>query len=123
MLSSYLLLNHRGTAHRPRHVENTEKFYLRAAGAELSGSIYTQVTDLETELNGLRTYDRTVIKVDPGPVRAINERVIEAGAHAGDLDKRSLSASLSPPQSVVMPSAGAASVQKLNGEGAGDGSW
>jgi len=71
LLSSYLLLNHRGTAHRPRHVENTEKFYLRAAGAELSGSIYTQVTDLETELNGLWTYDRTVIKVDPGPVRAI----------------------------------------------------
>jgi hypothetical protein len=95
-----------------KYVENTEKFYLKEAGAQLSGSIYTQVTDLETELNGLWTYDRKVIKVDPGPVREINKRVIEAGAHAGDPKGPSLTASMSPPYVAVMPSAGVASVQK-----------
>ncbi|MFC8599529.1 PA14 domain-containing protein [Isoptericola sp. NPDC057191] len=66
-----------------RYVDNTREFYLPRAGGDLSGSIYTQVTDLETELNGLWTYDRREIKVDPGPVRSINEQVIEAGANAG----------------------------------------
>ncbi|ATB37916.1 hydrolase [Cystobacter fuscus] len=67
-----------------KYVENTQTYYLAAAGAELSGSIYTQVTDLENELNGFYTYDRRVLKVDPGPVREINRRVIEAGAKAGE---------------------------------------
>ncbi|MGW6420085.1 LamG-like jellyroll fold domain-containing protein [Streptomyces sp. NPDC055055] len=66
-----------------KYVENTEKFYLEAAGAELSGSVYTQISDLENELNGLYTYDRREIKVDPARVRAINLKVIAAGAAAG----------------------------------------
>ncbi|MFJ7128946.1 LamG-like jellyroll fold domain-containing protein [Streptomyces sp. NPDC098101] len=66
-----------------KYVENTEKFYLEAAGAELSGSVYTQISDLENELNGLYTYDRREIKVDPVRVRAINRKVIAAGAAAG----------------------------------------
>ncbi len=36
---------------------------LKAQG--LSGGIYTQLTDVETECNGLLTYDREVLKVDP----------------------------------------------------------
>ncbi len=67
-----------------RYVENTETFYLAQAREELSGSVYTQVTDLETELNGFWTYDRKEIKVDPGPVREINQRVIAAGAASGE---------------------------------------
>ncbi|MFE5794872.1 LamG-like jellyroll fold domain-containing protein [Streptomyces sp. NPDC056503] len=66
-----------------RYVENTEKFYLEAAGAELSGSIYTQISDLENELNGLYTYDRREIKVDAARVRAVNLKVVAAGAAAG----------------------------------------
>ncbi|WP_405935614.1 PA14 domain-containing protein [Streptomyces sp. NBC_00726] len=66
-----------------KYVENTRKYYLEAAGAELSGSIYTQVTDLENELNGLWTYDRREIKVDAAQVREINREVIAAGAAAG----------------------------------------
>ncbi|GAB4085249.1 glycoside hydrolase family 2 [Myceligenerans cantabricum] len=66
-----------------KYVENTEEFYLAEAGTHLSGSVYTQITDLENELNGLYTYDRKELKVDPGPVREINERVVEAGADAG----------------------------------------
>ncbi|MEV4947056.1 LamG-like jellyroll fold domain-containing protein [Streptomyces sp. NPDC053755] len=65
------------------YVENTERFYLEAAGAELSGSVYTQISDLENELNGLYTYDRREIKVDPVRVRDINRKVIAAGAAAG----------------------------------------
>ncbi|MEV7789390.1 LamG-like jellyroll fold domain-containing protein [Streptomyces sp. NPDC088106] len=70
-----------------KYVENTEKFYLDQAGAELSGSVYTQITDLENELNGLYTYDRREIKVDPVRVREINRRVIAAGAAAGDREQ------------------------------------
>jgi hypothetical protein len=66
-----------------KYVENTANFYLEAAGAELSASVYTQVTDLETELNGFWTYDRRQLKVDPGPVREINQKVLKAGAEAG----------------------------------------
>ncbi|SEQ89723.1 Glycosyl hydrolases family 2, TIM barrel domain [Lentzea xinjiangensis] len=66
-----------------KYVDNTRTFYLGQARQELSASVYTQVTDLEGELNGLWTYDRKRLKVDPGPVREINRRVIEAGANAG----------------------------------------
>ncbi|MFB8400484.1 LamG-like jellyroll fold domain-containing protein [Streptomyces sp. NPDC055912] len=72
-----------------KYVENTEKYYLEAAGAELSGSIYTQISDLENELNGLYTYDRREIKVDPVRVREINRKVIAAGAAAGERDQLS----------------------------------
>ncbi|MCT2590300.1 glycoside hydrolase family 2 [Streptomyces sp. N2-109] len=72
-----------------KYVENTETFYLEAAGAELSGSVYTQITDLENELNGFYTYDRRDIKVDPSKVREINRKVIEAGAAAGERDELS----------------------------------
>jgi hypothetical protein len=66
-----------------KYVDNTSRFYLEAAGAELSGSVYTQITDLETELNGLWTYDRREIKVNAAEVRAVNAKVIAAGAAAG----------------------------------------
>ncbi|WP_326675665.1 LamG-like jellyroll fold domain-containing protein [Streptomyces sp. NBC_01237] len=69
-----------------KYVDNTRTYYLAAAGAELSGSVYTQVSDLENELNGLWTYDRREIKVDPVEVRRINRQVIAAGAAAGDRD-------------------------------------
>ncbi|MGW7283603.1 LamG-like jellyroll fold domain-containing protein [Streptomyces sp. NPDC054844] len=67
-----------------KYVENTEEFYLEQAGAELSGSVYTQISDLENELNGLYTYDRREIKVDPVRVREVNRKVVAAGAAAGD---------------------------------------
>jgi len=38
----------------------------------LSAAVYTQVTDVETECNGLLTYDRAVAKIDPAVVRAAN---------------------------------------------------
>ncbi|MDD6728820.1 MAG: glycoside hydrolase family 2 TIM barrel-domain containing protein [Eubacteriales bacterium] len=41
----------------------------------LSATVYTQVTDVEDELNGLLTYDREVEKIDRDVLRKINERV------------------------------------------------
>ncbi len=38
----------------------------------LSAAIYTQTTDVETECNGLQTYDRAVAKIDPAVVLAAN---------------------------------------------------
>jgi hypothetical protein len=38
----------------------------------LNAVVYTQITDVETEANGLYTYDRAVLKVDPDRVRAAN---------------------------------------------------
>jgi hypothetical protein len=38
----------------------------------LSAAVYTQITDVETEANGLMTYDRAVTKVDVERVRAVN---------------------------------------------------
>ncbi|WP_423406105.1 glycoside hydrolase family 2 protein [Faecalibacterium prausnitzii] len=39
----------------------------------LSALVYTQLTDVEDEVNGLFTYDRQAIKPDPAAVRAVNE--------------------------------------------------
>lgn len=41
----------------------------------LSATVYTQVTDVEDELNGLFTYDRKVQKIDTEILKSINERV------------------------------------------------
>ncbi len=40
--------------------------------AGLNAAVYTQITDVETEANGLLTYDREVIKVDLDRVAAVN---------------------------------------------------
>ena len=47
----------------------------------LCGSIYTQVSDVEEEINGLVTYDREVVKVPVERMRAINA-VLTAEANA-----------------------------------------
>jgi len=43
----------------------------------LCGCIYTQVSDVEEEINGLVTYDRKVVKIPVGVMRAINLRIEE----------------------------------------------
>ncbi|MFI7452912.1 AbfB domain-containing protein [Nonomuraea sp. NPDC049714] len=42
----------------------------------LSGSVYTEITDLEGEYNGLMTYDRRVQKVDTNQVRAAHQNLL-----------------------------------------------
>lgn len=41
----------------------------------LSATVYTQLTDVEEELNGLLTYDRAVEKIDKNTLKLINERI------------------------------------------------
>ena len=43
-----------------------------------SGAIYTQTTDCETEVNGIMTYDRSVVKMQEDRLKAINQQVIKA---------------------------------------------
>jgi hypothetical protein len=38
----------------------------------LSAAVYTQTTDVEVEVNGLMTYDRAVVKMDPKEINRIN---------------------------------------------------
>lgn len=41
----------------------------------LSATVYTQVSDVEFEVNGLLTYDREIVKLDEDAVKAINEKM------------------------------------------------
>lgn len=45
----------------------------------LSAVIYTQMTDVEDEINGILTYDRAVEKMDLKKINGINEAVIRSG--------------------------------------------
>ncbi|WP_432948807.1 LamG-like jellyroll fold domain-containing protein [Kribbella sp. CA-253562] len=62
-----------------RYVENQRDVLRSANTCGISGSVYTQITDVEGELNGFFTYDRQVPKMDFAQVRAVNEQII-AGA-------------------------------------------
>lgn len=44
----------------------------------LVAAIYVQTTDVEGEVNGLMTYDRAVLKIDPEQVRECNQRMYAA---------------------------------------------
>ena len=44
----------------------------------LCALVYTQVSDVEDETNGLLTYDRQVLKVDPKNVKAMSKRLYKA---------------------------------------------
>ena len=48
----------------------------RLADYWIVGAVYTQTTDVESEINGLMTYDRKVVKIDKDCVREANRRVI-----------------------------------------------
>ena len=46
-----------------------------ALAAGLSATVYTQLSDVEDEVNGLLTYDREVLKIDEDVVRGAVERL------------------------------------------------
>lgn len=70
------------------YVRNTAEM-IAPAQDFLSGSVYTQLTDLEGEVNGFWTYDRKVPKMDRDEVRAINEKLIEVGSKPRSLPEPS----------------------------------
>ncbi|MBO4259234.1 PA14 domain-containing protein [Streptomyces griseorubiginosus] len=47
-----------------------------------NGAVYTQISDVEGELNGLLTYDREVLKPDARPVRAAQRALIQDASRA-----------------------------------------
>lgn len=44
----------------------------------LSAAVYTQLTDVEIEVNGIMTYDRAVVKLDAAKITAAHQELIEA---------------------------------------------
>lgn len=46
----------------------------------LCAAVYTQVTDVETEINGLITYDRKVVKIPIETMKAINDELMAEAA-------------------------------------------
>nr|WP_277441816.1 AbfB domain-containing protein [Streptomyces sp. SPB162] len=77
------------TALNNRFVGLLDAIRLNQLPAGLSASVYTEITDVENEVNGLLTYDRQVVKVDAARVKAANQALINA--------------SLNPPPPVVLP--------------------
>ncbi len=66
--------------------ERVERFYtediLPAIKQGLCGCIYTQLSDIEDEVNGLLTYDRLVTKLDPEKMLAVSRQLFD------EFDKR-----------------------------------
>ena len=52
-----------------------EKDVLENIPKGLSATIYTQLSDVEEELNGFITYDREVCKIKPEDIKRINDRI------------------------------------------------
>ena len=48
----------------------------------LAATVYTQLADVEEEVNGLVTYDRRFVKVPVETMRAINDRLRAAAGDA-----------------------------------------
>ncbi|MDP4208720.1 MAG: T9SS type A sorting domain-containing protein [Bacteroidota bacterium] len=51
----------------------------------LSAAVYTEITDVESELNGLTTYDRAVIKPDIDKLKASNTKAINQNLFLTDV--------------------------------------
>jgi hypothetical protein len=67
-----------------RYVQNQRDLSTLADRCGLSAGIYTQITDVEHEVNGFFTYDRRVEKMDFDQVRAVNRAVIRSADGTGD---------------------------------------
>ena len=69
--------------------EGLEKTYLELLGKVgdmvdrgLAGSVYTQTTDVEIEINGLLTYDRKVLKFNPAVLRKAHQDLLRRAEKA-----------------------------------------
>ena len=62
-----------------RYEQLLRKTYDLVAQKGLSAAVYTQITDVETESNGLLTYDRAVIKADAKRIAAANKGEFATG--------------------------------------------
>ena len=53
-----------------------EKMIIPAIPLGCCGCIYTQLSDIEDEINGLYSYDRNTCKVDKDRIAALAERLV-----------------------------------------------
>ena len=58
-----------------RYKKSIEIDVLKNIPKGLSASIYTQLSDVEDELNGFTTFDREVIKIEPEKIKEINDLI------------------------------------------------
>lgn len=75
---SYEMTNSQAQLTR-RYVEVSRALEEIVQRGGLAGAIYTQITDVENEVNGLMTYDRRLVKVAISAVAQRNRMVIAAG--------------------------------------------
>jgi hypothetical protein len=66
-----------------KYVANQQDVLTSAQYCGISGAIYTQLSDVEAELNGFFTYDRSVTKMDLKQVRSINQKIIKQADGSG----------------------------------------
>ena len=52
-----------------------EKQIIPAIRKGLSATVYTQVSDVEFEVNGMLTYDREIVKLDEATVKELNAKM------------------------------------------------
>lgn len=64
-----------------RYTRLYDEVWALKATAGLSAVIYTQITDVETETNGLLTYDREVVKLDTSEARIIHRDELVSFTH------------------------------------------
>ncbi len=78
-MSSDVLFGYRMYKNADELTAAYEKLYrkevLSAVKKGLSASVYTQVSDVEDEINGIFTYDRAVIKLNEETVRRMNDQL------------------------------------------------
>ena len=60
---------------------------LPAVDAGLCGAVYTQLSDVEDETNGLLSYDRRVVKVEPEVMRGVAKDIFDAFERAVSEDE------------------------------------
>lgn len=57
------------------YVKLMEKQIVPLISKGLSGIVYTQVSDVESEVNGIMTYDREIMKIDYETIKKLNKRI------------------------------------------------
>ena len=88
----------------------------------LSAAVYTQTTDVEGEVNGLLTYDRKVIKIDPELLRILHHplygtdtRDVKKIIADSEIDAQQLNISHTQPEDNWQTSRNVNMFQKVNG--------
>lgn len=85
---AYGKTNKDGDALTARYLEMQDELCRAMFFPGLSASMYTQISDVEGETNGIYTYDRKVLKLDAAKVRAAHDRIHAAAKkiNAGNVD-------------------------------------